>query len=71
MMDTTMVRAAGMPARSSVDEGATAVMRQITGDVQSGQYYNGLQPSQPAAQANDAAVRGQLRKLSVQLTGVK
>ena len=71
MMDTTMVRAAGMPARSSVDEGATAVMRQITGDVQSGQYYNGLQPSQPFAQANDAAVRAQLRKLSVQLTGMK
>ena len=71
MMDTSMVREVGMPARSTVDEGATAVMQQITGNVQSGQYYNGLQPARPNAQANDEAARAQLRALSMQLTGLK
>ena len=70
MMDTTLVRQAGGRAMSTVDQGATAVMQQITGDVQSGQFYNGLQPGRPAAQANDEAARAQLRKLSMQLTGV-
>jgi NAD(P)-dependent dehydrogenase (short-subunit alcohol dehydrogenase family) len=71
MMDTNMVREVGMPARSTVDEGATAVMQQITGNVQSGQYYNGLQPARPNAQASDEAARARLRALSMQLTGVK
>ena len=71
MMDTTLVRQAGGTARSTVDEGATAVMQQITGNVQSGQYYNGLQPGRPNAQANDAAARAQLRQLSMKLTGLK
>jgi NAD(P)-dependent dehydrogenase (short-subunit alcohol dehydrogenase family) len=71
MMDTSMVREVGMPARSTVDEGATAVMQQITGTVQSGQYYNGLQPARPNAQANDEAARAKLRELSTRLTGLK
>ena len=70
MMDTTLVRQAGGTARSTVDEGATAVMQQITGAVQSGQYYNGLQPSRPNAQANDDAARTRLRELSMKLTGL-
>lgn len=69
MMDTTMVRGSGMPSRTTVDEGAEALMRQITGaDVQSGQYYNGLRPARAHAQAYDAAARAQLRELSVALT---
>ena len=71
MMDTSMVRDVGMPARSTVDEGATAVMQQITATVQSGQYYNGLQPARPNAQANDEAARAKLRELSTRLTGLK
>ena len=71
LMDTALVREAGATARSTVDEGASAVMKQITGDVQSGQYYNGQQPARPNAQANDAAARAQLRQLSMQLTGLK
>ena len=70
LMDTTLVREAGASARSTVDEGATAVMQQITGNVQSGQYYNGLQLSRPNAQANDEAVRAKLRELSMKLTGL-
>jgi len=71
LMDTSMVREAGVGARSTVDEGAQAVMKQITGDVQSGRYYNGQQPAQPLAQANDDAVRMKLHALSMQLTGLK
>jgi len=70
MMDTTMVRQSGSRAMSSVDEGADAVMQQITGDVQSGQFYNGLRPGRPHAQANDDAVRAKLRQLSMQLAGL-
>jgi NAD(P)-dependent dehydrogenase (short-subunit alcohol dehydrogenase family) len=70
MMDTTMVRRSGSRAMSSVDEGATAVMQQIVGDVQSGQFYNGLRPGRPHAQANDEAVRAKLRQISMQLTGL-
>ena len=71
MMDTSMVRQAGMKARSSVAEGADAVMRQITGqDVQSGQYYDGLQAARAHAQAYDGQARERLRRLSMQLTGL-
>lgn len=71
MMDTSMVREAGMKARATVEEGANAVMRQITGaDVQSGQYYNGLQPARANAQAYDADARARLEALSRQLTGL-
>jgi hypothetical protein len=47
------------------------VMQQVTGTVQSGQYYNGLQPSRPHAQASDEGARAKLRALSMQLTGLK
>jgi NAD(P)-dependent dehydrogenase (short-subunit alcohol dehydrogenase family) len=70
MMDTTMVRQSGSRAMSSVDEGATAVMQQITGDAQSGQFYNGLRPGRPHQQANDEAVRAKLRELSLRLAGL-
>lgn len=70
MMDTTMVRDAGMKARATVGEGADAVMRQITGDVESGQYYNGLQAARANAQAYDESSRARLRALSLQLTGL-
>ena len=71
LMDTSLVREAGARAQSTVDEGATAVMQQITGNVQSGGYYNGLQPARPNAQANDEAARAKLRQLSLQLTVLK
>jgi NAD(P)-dependent dehydrogenase (short-subunit alcohol dehydrogenase family) len=71
MMDTSMVKQSGMQARSTVDEGATAVMQQITGGVESGQYYNGLQAARPNAQAFDDGARAQLRALSQKLTGIQ
>jgi len=45
-------------------------MQQITGTVESGQYYNGLQAAKPNAQAFDESARAQLRTLSQKLTGI-
>ena len=46
MMDTTMVRQSGMAARTTVAEGAAALMHLITSpDISTGQYYNGQKPA--------------------------
>lgn len=70
-MDTTMVRTGGMTPRSTVDEGATAVMHAIaTAEAPSGTYFNGLAVGSPHAQANDVDARRRLRAVSMKLTGV-
>jgi NAD(P)-dependent dehydrogenase (short-subunit alcohol dehydrogenase family) len=71
MMDTTMVRQSRMPAQTSVDEGARAVMNVIAGrDIESGRYFNGLRPSRAHAQAYDETARAKLQELSLALTGL-
>jgi NAD(P)-dependent dehydrogenase (short-subunit alcohol dehydrogenase family) len=71
LMDTNMVRAAGVQPRSSVDEGLEAVMNLIDSpDVESGAYHNGLRPARANAQAYDADARAALRSLSEELTGL-
>jgi NAD(P)-dependent dehydrogenase (short-subunit alcohol dehydrogenase family) len=70
MMDTTMVRQSGMSARATVSEGADAVMNQIVGATESGQYYNGQKPARANAQAYDEQARARLKQLSLQLTGM-
>ena len=71
LMDTPMVREAGVRARSTVDEGADAVMRLITADdIGSGDYYDGLERSRANAQAYDEDARARLRRLSEGLTGI-
>jgi NAD(P)-dependent dehydrogenase (short-subunit alcohol dehydrogenase family) len=70
MMDTPMVLSRGARARASVDEGTEAVMNLITSEeLESGQYFNGLQPARANAQAYDEAVRERLRRISAELTG--
>jgi NAD(P)-dependent dehydrogenase (short-subunit alcohol dehydrogenase family) len=70
-MDTTMVRTGGMTPRSTVDEGANAVMHAIaTTDAPSGTYFNGMAVGNPHAQASDLEARRKLRELSMKLTGV-
>lgn len=69
LMETSMVREAGVPARSTIDEGATAVMNLAVGeDVGSGGYYDGLRPVRAHDQAYDRDARQRLRELSVRLT---
>ncbi|MDT8427198.1 MAG: SDR family NAD(P)-dependent oxidoreductase [Pseudomonadales bacterium] len=71
MMDTTMVRQMGTP-RTTVDEGATALMNLAVGvslEGRSGLYFNGLRESRANAQAYDRAARAELDALARRLTG--
>jgi NAD(P)-dependent dehydrogenase (short-subunit alcohol dehydrogenase family) len=69
-MDTNMVRSGGITPRTTVDEGADAVMQLVTApDLESGQFFNGLRPGRANAQAYDPEARARLRALSRELTG--
>lgn len=68
-MNTSMVLEAGVEPRSTVEEGAEAVMNLITApDLASGQYFNGLRPARANAQAYDEEARARLCALSRELT---
>jgi NAD(P)-dependent dehydrogenase (short-subunit alcohol dehydrogenase family) len=70
-MNTTMVMAAGGTPRSTVEEGAAAVMHAIATDAPSGSYFVGQKAGPPHPQAADADARRQLRELSRTLTAVR
>jgi NAD(P)-dependent dehydrogenase (short-subunit alcohol dehydrogenase family) len=70
MMPTTMVVGRGSQPRSTLDEGATAVMQLIEmPDMPNGAFYNGINPGRAHAQAYDADAQRALRQLSERLTG--
>jgi NAD(P)-dependent dehydrogenase (short-subunit alcohol dehydrogenase family) len=72
-MNTTMVRAGGITPISTVEQGGEAILHLAAGeDVEgrSGLFFNGMQQAQANPQAYDAAARGQLRALSLKLTGL-
>ena len=69
-MDTHMIASVGMTPRTSIDEGATAVMHVIGTDAPSGSYFMGQTVATPHAQASDPEARRQLREVSRKLTGV-
>ena len=72
-MATTMVRRAGITPRSSVEEGAAAILNLATSPTlegQSGLYFNGLREARADAQAYDAQARYRLKALSLELTGL-
>jgi NAD(P)-dependent dehydrogenase (short-subunit alcohol dehydrogenase family) len=69
-MDTGMVVSRGIQPRSSVEEGAEAVVHLATADgLRSGEYFNGSTPARANAQAYDEAARERLARLSRELTG--
>jgi NAD(P)-dependent dehydrogenase (short-subunit alcohol dehydrogenase family) len=69
LMDTQMVRDAGVQPRSTIDQGARAVLQLATHpDLSSGQYFNVMQPARANAQAYDADALRRLRRLSDELT---
>lgn len=71
-MATTMVRQAGVTPRSSVDEGAEAILNLATSPAlqgRSGLYFNGLREARAEAQAYDAEARRRLKRISLELTG--
>jgi NAD(P)-dependent dehydrogenase (short-subunit alcohol dehydrogenase family) len=73
-MNTTMVRRAGVTPISTVEEGAEAILNLAAGPApagRSGLYFNGLREARADRQAYDADARARLRKLSVDLTGLR
>lgn len=71
-MPTEMVRRAGATPRSTIAEGADAVMQVVdSDDFESGQYFSGLSPRRANAQAYDPDARARLRRLSEELTGIR
>jgi len=70
-MATSMVQDAGITPRSTVAQGAEAVMNLVTAaNIVSGGFYNGMTAGRANAQAYDEAARAQLRALSRRLTGL-
>lgn len=70
MMDTHMVLSRGARAMSSIDEGAKAVLHLIDPpDLETGQYFNGMNAARANDQAYDRGARDKLRRLSAELTG--
>jgi NAD(P)-dependent dehydrogenase (short-subunit alcohol dehydrogenase family) len=68
LMATSMVRDAGVPARTTVAEGADAVIHLVSAaGLPSGAYYDGLRPALPHAQARDPAARARLAELTARL----
>ncbi|MDP2347308.1 MAG: SDR family NAD(P)-dependent oxidoreductase [Gammaproteobacteria bacterium] len=73
MMDTTLVRQMSSPARTTVDEGATALVNLAASPAligRTGLYFNGLREARASSQAYDAAARQRLDTLSRELTGL-
>jgi hypothetical protein len=67
-----MVIGAGAQPRTTVAEGADAVMQLVNAqEISTGQYYNGLRPGRANAQAYDEAAREKLRLLSKRLVGLQ
>ena len=69
-MDTAMVRRAGVTPRSTVEEGAEAILKLAASPAvegRSGCYFNGLHEARAERQAYDAAARRQLRAISQEL----
>jgi NAD(P)-dependent dehydrogenase (short-subunit alcohol dehydrogenase family) len=65
LMPTGMVQRAGIPPRSTIDEGARAVLRLVLDSgVGSGGFFNGLEPGRAHAQAYDAEARARLREIA-------
>jgi NAD(P)-dependent dehydrogenase (short-subunit alcohol dehydrogenase family) len=70
LMDTNMVREAGVTPRATVEEGRDALLLLIlSDDVGTGQYFRGQEAERANAQAYDESARAQLRALSEALVG--
>lgn len=70
-MDTTMVRSAGVEPRSTVEEGASAVIYVATSPdlkLKTGLFFNGKREMKANAAAYDPEARRKLRELSERLT---
>jgi NAD(P)-dependent dehydrogenase (short-subunit alcohol dehydrogenase family) len=74
MMNTTMVLRSGTAPRSTVEEGADAILYVATAPElanKTGLFFNGKQESRANAQAYDEQVRAKLKALSEKLVATK
>ena len=71
LMDTKMVRQTFGSGRTSVDEGAEAVVHVLDDHGGSGRYFDGTRESSADPQAYDQEARARLWELSEDLTGVR
>jgi NAD(P)-dependent dehydrogenase (short-subunit alcohol dehydrogenase family) len=70
LMGTGMVLERGIEPRATVEEGVEAVLQLVRAEgLPNGQYFRGLEPVDPNAQAADVQARERLRLLSRELTG--
>jgi NAD(P)-dependent dehydrogenase (short-subunit alcohol dehydrogenase family) len=72
-MNTTMVREGGITPISTVEQGGEAILHLAVDEGMAGKtglFFNGMQQAQANPQAYDAAARGKLRALSLELTGL-
>ncbi|GGM07476.1 SDR family NAD(P)-dependent oxidoreductase [Dactylosporangium sucinum] len=60
-MDTAMVREAGQPPHSTVEQGGAATLRLIMEEHGTGGFFNGTEPAQAHPDAYDPRVRDRLR----------
>jgi NAD(P)-dependent dehydrogenase (short-subunit alcohol dehydrogenase family) len=70
-MDTTMVREAGIPPTSTVEEGAQAILQLALSPAlegRSGLYFNGIREARADRQAYDEEARRRLQAISLELT---
>ena len=68
LMPTAMVQRAGYTPRSTIDEGARAVLHLVVDpDVGTGGFFDGLSPTQAHPQAYDPDARARLKKLTEEL----
>ena len=69
LMNTTMVEKSGVAPRSSVAEGAEAVLQLVTADgVGTGKFFDGIGEARANGQAYDKVARAKLKELSDSLT---
>ncbi|MBM4186338.1 MAG: SDR family NAD(P)-dependent oxidoreductase [Gemmatimonadetes bacterium] len=68
LMPTKMVKEAGLPVRSTIDDGAKALLRLILDpNVGHGGFFDSMNPAKAHAQAYDPEARAKLKKLSDEL----
>jgi len=71
-MPTAMVKRAGYPIRSTIDDGAKAVLQLIQSpDIGTGRFYHSLVEARAHDQAYDPAVRAKLKTVTEELVGLK
>lgn len=71
LMPTGMVTRAGYPPRSTIDEGARAVLQLVLEDKGTGKFFNGLADGKAHAQAYDAEARARLKRVTEELVGLR